>query len=89
MRTIDRSGSAFAAKPLERHVFVGSDFECSVCHRPRALHLSDGFTPRPGFGTETLTWSPKARYGRHPYFYGTRKIRLTVGEQEQVDKFKS
>lgn len=31
-------GSIFCAHPMERHEFVGGDFECSVCHRPRALH---------------------------------------------------
>lgn len=37
---IDRRGSPLCVAPLERHEFVGRDFECSVCHRPRAVHVS-------------------------------------------------
>jgi hypothetical protein len=49
---IDRSGSPFCVHPLEKHAFVGEDFDCSFCHRPRALHTHNGFTPvrqAPGF----------------------------------------
>lgn len=37
-QSIDMRGSVFCVAPLERHEFVGSDYECSFCHRPRALH---------------------------------------------------
>jgi len=32
--------------PMERHRFEGADFYCSVCSRPRAMHLNTGFTPQ-------------------------------------------
>ena len=35
---IDRRGSPLCVAPVERHEFVGSAYECSFCHRPRALH---------------------------------------------------
>ena len=38
--TIDQRGSPFCVAPLERHEFAGSDYECSFCHRPRALHAA-------------------------------------------------
>jgi hypothetical protein len=37
---IDYRGHPACIAPLERHEFVGSDYDCSFCHRPRALHAS-------------------------------------------------
>ena len=37
---MDRRGNPNCVAPLERHEFVGGDWQCSVCHRPRALHLT-------------------------------------------------
>jgi hypothetical protein len=37
---IDMRGSIFCFRPLERHEFVGGEYECSFCHRPRALHAA-------------------------------------------------
>lgn len=37
---IDRRGSPLCVAPIERHEFVGGDYECGFCHRPRAMHAS-------------------------------------------------
>lgn len=35
---IDRRGSPLCVAPFERHEFVGADYECLFCDRPRAMH---------------------------------------------------
>lgn len=53
---------------LESHVFCGSDeddYRCSVCGKPRALHLHDDF-PHHGPSLEPMWY---AKFNCHPYFY--------------------
>lgn len=40
MNTQTMRGHACCDKPLETHEFVGSEFLCGYCKRPRALHES-------------------------------------------------
>ena len=61
----------FRVAPSERHEFVVShsnDFLYSVCKRPRALHLIDGFEP----SNSRSIYSHVAQFvryrGPHPYF---------------------
>lgn len=62
---IDRRGSPLCQHPLERHEFTGSEFLCSHCHRPRALHYHDGFVPN--HEPSHLSQDPACRYrGPHP-----------------------
>lgn len=77
--------SALMVYPPERHVFVkdpANDFLCAVCHRPRAMHLHDGFVP---VVRDTISFDPKARYGVHPHWTkpGTLKNKKDKPEKKQ------
>jgi hypothetical protein len=63
----DMTGHCCCDKPLERHEFTGSGFECSVCRRPRAMHSNDGFHP---FNLPSrMPQDPACRFrGPHPRF---------------------
>ncbi len=52
MTSHNMKGRPCCDRPMEQHVFTGADFLCSVCGRPRALHLKDGFTPAPSVLTD-------------------------------------
>lgn len=68
--------------PPEKHVFEGSDYECSICHRTRAMHEKDGFVPCPD--NHSVSMDERVRYGPHPYFYKPGSLKLTKKEQERA-----
>ncbi len=84
MKTEDITGSPFCVRPVEKHVFQGDDYECEICSRPRALHFKTGFISAQT--RHSVSMDPKARYGRHPYFWKPKSIQLSKQEQEQVDR---
>jgi len=49
-QVIDHRKNSLCINPLERHLFETSqddDYLCKACHKPRALHLDDGFRAFP------------------------------------------
>lgn len=57
------------------HEFIGADYECTGCGKPRALHYYDGFVPNPSPGRlgqdaqGHFAVDPNVRFkGTHPRF---------------------
>ena len=65
MKSFDMRGSVFCVAPMESHEFVGVEYECSVCRRPRALHYDTGFKPKRSSGfVEDQTLAISKEFGR-------------------------
>lgn len=86
-------GSRFVVRPIERdHSFrhnPDNDFLCLVCDRPRCLHSSAGFIPKPSLkrgNEDAVNMDPYVRYGRHPRWFRPGTLRLNRAEQEAMDK---